>query len=809
MRKGTFSACYVFTLIVLFATAVNAQWQEDGAGVCTDALGQEVVYPATDGEGGAYIVWRDARNGNYDIYAQRLDSFGNALWTADGVAVCTESDLQDRPRVTADGVGGCIIAWTDFRGTEIDIYAQRLNGAGSAQWTPNGVLVCGATSTQDQVELIPDGSGGAILTWIDERTYATTMTDIYTQRLSSAGAPQWTPNGVAICNSANNQTVPQITADGKGGAWIIWMDYRNGSHLDIYFNQISASGTATWSNTGIGICTEIGNQWAPQIVGDGYGGFYATWYDFRGGGTSDIYAQGLANNYTFRWTSNGIAVCTAANNQDSHVLVTDGSGGIIVAWRDYRNSEYDLYAQRISAGGSPQWATDGIALCTGNSTQNYPRMVSDGAGGAVVSWVDSRNGYTDIYCQRINGSGTPQWETNGLVVCKAIGEQTDAWPVVDGEGGAIVAWKDLRPGTLYDIYAQRIERNGYWGYPAPDIYAIRDVPGDQGGYVNLAWDASRIDPWPDLAIDYYSLWRAIDPVQAASMLEGGTMLLSGIGDFSRNLTERVFRTQQVDGTTYYWELVTTKDANGYEHYASAIPTLFDSTAVSTEQHFFQVCAHGANPGEAWTSQPDSGYSVDNLAPAAPTSLAGKQSIGPNGLLLTWDPNTESDLSHYAVYRDIDAAFLPGSGNLIASPSDTTAFDDEWTWDSGYYYKVSAIDIHGNESLWAVVGPEHVTGTGDGGAPPVTTFLGQSYPNPFVGSTTISYGVSRRGEATLEVYDVAGRLVRVLASGTHEVRRHEAAWDGCDAGGRRVASGIYFYRLKTGSFEQTRKVVLVR
>ena len=86
---------------------------------------------------------------------------------------------------------------------------------------------------------------------------------------------------------------------------------------------------------------------------------------------------------------------------------------------------------------------------------------------------------------------------------------------------------------------------------------------------------------------------------------------------------------------------------------------------------------------------------------------------------------------------------------------------------------------------------------------------QNHPNPFNPSTTISFSLRERGAVSLAVYDVAGRLVRVLIDGVKEAGSHDVAWNGKDSAGRGVASGVYFYRLEAGEFIETRKMVLLR
>jgi hypothetical protein len=110
---------------------------------------QKLPQIAPDGSGGAIIVWQDSRNGVPQIYAQRMDGAGVVQWTTDGVPICTAVGGQSNPQITPDGSGGAIIVWSDLRGTDFDIYAQRVNAAGAVQWTVDGVAICTAPDFQE------------------------------------------------------------------------------------------------------------------------------------------------------------------------------------------------------------------------------------------------------------------------------------------------------------------------------------------------------------------------------------------------------------------------------------------------------------------------------------------------------------------------------------------------------------------------------------------------------------------------------------------------------------------------------------
>ena len=122
------------------------------------------------------IVWEDERNGDKDIYAQKIDNAtGVALWAPDGVPVCTAANDQRNPRAACDSSGGVIITWEDCRNDaqNVDalIYATRLirfTGEADQRWTANGNVVCaqGAPCLRPR---IVGTSDGAFIVWTDAR----------------------------------------------------------------------------------------------------------------------------------------------------------------------------------------------------------------------------------------------------------------------------------------------------------------------------------------------------------------------------------------------------------------------------------------------------------------------------------------------------------------------------------------------------------------------------------------------------------------------------------------------------------------
>jgi predicted lipoprotein with Yx(FWY)xxD motif len=304
----------------------------------------------SDGAGGAIIVWQDSVSGSYDIFAQRLDNTGAQVWAGTGVAVCNAVLMQINPRIEIDGAGGGIVVWQDRRnGLDYDIYAQRINGSGLAQWATNGIGICVAAGTQSNPKIEPDGAGGAYIGWQDKRNG--TNYDIYANRINASGSSQWFTNGSTVCAEPGNQSALDMASEGVNGVMFTWKDDRNGNS-DIYFQRADSNGSMQYSVGGNSLFLLPNDQINPNITGDGNGGAIIAFQD-SSTGTWNIISQRVNAAGSLVWTLAGISVGTAADNQTSVKSVSDGKGGCIYAFQDKRNTgDFDIYAHRVYADGT-------------------------------------------------------------------------------------------------------------------------------------------------------------------------------------------------------------------------------------------------------------------------------------------------------------------------------------------------------------------------------------------------------------------------------------------------------------------------
>lgn len=382
----------------------------------------------------------------------------------------------------------------------------------------NEVNVFSGPGEQGIPKAIPDGSGGMIITWYDFA--AGSGPDLRARRVDSTGAPMWSPAGVPLNTGPNSGGSFVETSDGAGGVIAAWTDqtagYTSAGGLDIRAQRIDATGTPAWGPNGVLVCTAPNNQQFSSIVSDGAGGAIIAWTDNRAGGsnpyslTQDIYAQRVDASGTPLWTANGVALCTAPDIQSNPLVCEDGAGGAIVAWIDMRSggaTPQDTYAQHVDAAGVPQWAANGtvVAATTGND-QLY-RVISDGAGGAIIPMLiypaPPAFGGADVYLQRMSASGSQLWGPTGTAVSTGTAGKFSPTVASDGSGGAIAVWMDNRSTLHTDLYAQRVDASG------SSLWTPNGTPIRSGlvGYVSyfpeIVADNSggAIVTWPEFRFD--------------------------------------------------------------------------------------------------------------------------------------------------------------------------------------------------------------------------------------------------------------------------------------------------------------------
>ncbi|MEO7445723.1 MAG: hypothetical protein ABIT96_10140 [Ferruginibacter sp.] len=393
------------------------------------------------------------------------------------------------PISVSDNANGAIIFFEDY--FDGNIYAQHMTTAGTIAWgsSSNPVSVCVSAGQKYDASAIADGSGGAFVAWTDYRHDAY-IGEVYIQKISSAGIAQWTANGVRVTNNVSrDDLLPLLCQDGLGGVILTWYGDDTLAHtIQNYAQRYNSAGAAQWVADGIQVTTAAGFRASSSILPDGANGAFIFFIDTRNDPNgmdysylsnndltnSDIYGQRLDGAGARLWTNNGAAIITAPGNQNDDLewdALPDGSGNVILVFNDGRNdigsyTNYDIYAQKVNSNGVPQWAANGIAVCTAAENQFTIGRASDGAGGVVVSInYESLN---RIYAQKITSAGAAAWTLNGVPVSQAGQVIYDGVMASDGSGNSIFCFSTSVNPVLK---AQKLNSAGIlqWGIAGTDV----------------------------------------------------------------------------------------------------------------------------------------------------------------------------------------------------------------------------------------------------------------------------------------------------------------------------------------------------
>ena len=359
----------------------------------------------------------------------------------------------------ADCAWECDGGYLSSDGTECDLCDAALGywdfeGPGVcslSHWVAEGLVV----GPGDYPELVSDDAGGAIVVW--ERT-ANPNTDIYAQRIAADGAVAdgWPPDGVPVCSADTRyKRGPAAARDGDGGVIVAWQDSRDDTP-GIYAHHVLADGTLhpAWPAEGLLLYAseDLWTSEDAQLTPDGAGGAFVVWETRIGNNSASILLRRVSGDGSFPagWDEGAVSLTAeVAAHADPH-LVSDGAGGALVTWTAAAGGfSVGHVAQRITAGGAVAdgWPQEWRGVGTAGWSDRAP--VSDGAGGLLTAWTVSQPGAGyDVRAQHLGPSGLPLWpheaDAGGTTVAGAA--YHELWGVIasDDAGGALVAWEDGR-----------------------------------------------------------------------------------------------------------------------------------------------------------------------------------------------------------------------------------------------------------------------------------------------------------------------------------------------------------------------------
>lgn len=417
--------------------------------VISDASGGQLA-PTVAFDGTNFLVaWADGRHaGNGAIYAARVSGAG-AVLEPSGILVSRGSLPKSLPSVAHNGTS-YLIVWEEMRtSTNSDIYAARVNNAGTVLDASARII---SSSTAHQTEPVVAAGGGQFLVAWSEVSSGTSWWKVSGARVSGEGLVLGTA-GLPLSSSWGHASAPAVAYDGANFL-VVWSDTRGGSAADIYGTRVSPTGIVL-NSSNLAITTAAGTQGNPAVAHDGTR--YLVVWEQGSSPTKDLRGARVSNTGTVL-DSAGFDINKALNEQEWPVVAGSAQAGFLVVWNDRVSGlAQDVSAARVSGDGVLR-DPNGFLISQSSNAQEAPAVAYDGKNYLVV-WKDNRNGNGDIYGVRVSVEGTPV-EPTGFPIARASTDQQT--PAVACHGTrCLVVWADARGGMGYwDIYGARVDGNG-------------------------------------------------------------------------------------------------------------------------------------------------------------------------------------------------------------------------------------------------------------------------------------------------------------------------------------------------------------
>jgi hypothetical protein len=517
------------------------------------------------------VVWADRRlSADHDIFGTRVSQAG-AILDANGITIGASAGPQLNPAVTFAG-GTFVVAWEDFKvsgGTEADIAAARVSSGGVA--TSLGT-VAGTAASETEPALGTSGST-ALLAWTAGA--ADVNGAIFNGTTFGAPAP--------IAASANAEITPAV-AGNPAGNFLVAFSEGVTNVADLRGQFVTPAGAL--SGAAFDISLGAGRQFDPSATFDGTNYALSWTVNSAGvnvfGGRVSTAGVVLDTHLEGTLTVGGVAISTAADNQDQSKIAC-AAAGCIIEYRDRRNlavSGFDVRAQRVTSafvldgaefvisgeGGTQAGPTvttngtdyftawhdqrdnhnltifgarvtstgtvsdaNGIPLVTGNNRETTPSVGHAGST-HVVAWTDSRSGSADVNFVRF--SSTTKLDATARTASGATFAQSS--PSVSASGGTsmYVVWADTRGGVDTDVFGTKINTDGTVTNTAgiPIVQAATDqlvptVQSNQNGTAALV-------VWQDRRNNNFDIMGALLDA-SGNVVQGDIVICGAAGDQTR------------------------------------------------------------------------------------------------------------------------------------------------------------------------------------------------------------------------------------------------------------------------------------
>jgi hypothetical protein len=725
------------------------------------------IYP----DGRAVVVWE-----NYSPVGATIEM---RIYASSGVDVLDPTTANGNPnsvhywvpRIAVQPGGGYLITWEDYRNGRADIFARLFDGNGSALGGDFAV-VPPPNNAFDQYSPEVEYTAGHsyVIGWIDHRSGQEIYLQKYNPTIGLVGANR-------RITSPDDQTVSLdlslafCTDSTMLAAWASFGAQSEILHVMLDTN-LQLIGLPHSASTGA-----TGRRWGPSMSCHQAGRYGVIWTEFHDD-DADIHLRLFDSGGTPLLTEQRVNDDTKGAPSTDPCIVSFADKLFLIAYEDQRNDAGDIYLRAISNTGVHQSASRRANQDLGLNLQSEPALAAS-PDQALIVWLDGRpvGGVSGQHVFGRFSSVAGVLDGNEFMISDSgqIAVKSEPKAALATTGICLVAWIDRRDGSP-QVYGQWLTAAGE---PDGSGFVISDAGSHLANSdLHVARDGSN---------RFYVVW--IDHGATVPTVRG-----------------KWFMANKVEGGTFNWVSsvpgVEIEDMSVTVNDPGEVSILLNGATGGVRKLFLVIMdRNGVIQTEPFE------VLDDPSADATEPSLA----IGEHGYYsAVWvDRRDGSRKVYYQLFAD---DLSPIGGNLAASSAAVEFMQSPATWAyRGHAWFVwvdprqDGLNVYAANTFYL---PTDVAGNDDPSIP-MQYHLGQNYPNPFNPATVITFSLPLPAEVSLAVYNLLGRNVAILAEGTWPAGEYQVEWDGTDGYGRRVASGVYLYRLEAGDFSLQRKMVLLK
>lgn len=464
----------------VFASASLAQWSNDAAAnlLIAGGAGDQVLPKIMHAPGGGvWISWFNNASGNYNVYAQYLNADGVPQLPAGGVLVSNHPSLSSLVDydLNVDSSGNALIIFTDARaGTDRDIYAYRVSQSGSMLWGADGVTLSANDSFEADPRITQTSDGQFVAIWPRSAPGQAMMM----QRLDADGNKLFGTDGiVAAGNGSENPAFCEMIPGEDGSVIVIYIrdTATFSSPRHVHAQKYSSTGQPLWGGKGgtpiILSSAVVPIAHRPRILSDGQGGAIFAWHNTQTG-AFNVWVQRVTSNGTVLFPDGGAQAANfpARLHLDPALAFLPETNETLVVWneRNTAQSQWGIYAQRLSPTGARILGDEGVVLLPVNTVNKLSPRATNVAGGALVFLLEQVNPPSQHHralAMRIDANANLVWGALPLVASSAPSGKARLPVTASPDGVAKLIWEDDRNGQAYDIYAQNVRPDGTLGNP--------------------------------------------------------------------------------------------------------------------------------------------------------------------------------------------------------------------------------------------------------------------------------------------------------------------------------------------------------